>query len=152
MSVTLQPGNILNFSERTQTEQRQKKIKKTLTAPHGFQFIILHIKTVFINLFSIKIKSEENQNTAEEAKINNRLMECTSLKKIKAPAGPTWGLYFNHSQIKHRFLYTHIYIKIFIYIYLYSFHIHLQAMTREDSLQNQVSCGSLNLQVNLVSG
>lgn len=50
------------------------------------------------------------------------------------------------------YIYLDIYIYKDIYIYLYSFHIHLQAMTREDSLQNQVSCGSLNLQVNLVSG
>ncbi len=79
-------------------------------------------------------------------------MECTSLKKIKAPAGPTWGLYFNHSQIKHHFfIYSYIYKDIYIYIYIV-FHIHLQAMSREDSLQNQVSCGSLNLQVNLISG
>lgn len=33
---------------------------------------------------------------------------------------------------------------LYIYkdIYIYRFHIHRQATTREDSLQNQVSCGS----------
>lgn len=49
------------------------KWKKNLKAPRGVNFWSLHIKTVFINLFSMKIKSKENQNTAEEAKINNRL-------------------------------------------------------------------------------
>lgn len=85
-------------------------------------------------------------------------MECTSVKKIKAPAGPTGGgALFQPQSNKAPLLYIYIYIKIFyiyiyIFIYIYGFHIHLQAMTREDSLQNQVSCGSLHLQVNLVSG
>lgn len=59
------------------------------------------------------------------------------------------GLYYNQSN-KAPLLYIHIYIKIFIYLYIDFIYTFRQWL--EDSLQNQVSCGSLNLQVNLVSG
>lgn len=52
------------------------------------------LKLIFINLFSNKIKSGENPNTAEEAKI--KMEECDWLQLVQH-----WGLYFNHSPIKH---------------------------------------------------
>lgn len=100
----IQPELLMNLCRRNKRSQDECRR------------IILHIKTVFINLFSNKIKKIRTQQKKQN---NQQLVECTSVKENKSSSWSNMGgLYFHHSQIKHRF-YIFIYRYIVLHIYIY---------------------------------